>query len=126
MATPKFMDNMETDIVCPECEEESFMLVKTNRKNGHQFLGCANYPQCTYARGIPEEWIMRANGQPDLFTPVPDEPMRDDEYQSFVDEPFGVDWSKVNPVIQPDELRISNSNFDDNRHNPFHDDPRYY
>jgi len=67
MKKPMFDENTESDILCPECTPPRKLIVKTNRNNGNQFLGCPNYPDCNYTRGIPEAWIMRANGQPSLF-----------------------------------------------------------
>lgn len=63
----KFVENTESDILCPQCNPPRKLIVKTNRFTDHQFLGCPNYPECKYTRSIPEEWIMRANGQPSLF-----------------------------------------------------------
>mgnify|MGYP000844728180 CR=1 FL=1 len=63
----KFENNSESDIVCPNCKRHTKLVVKTNRKTDHQFLGCPNYPECDYTREIPQEWIMRASGQPGLF-----------------------------------------------------------
>lgn len=63
----KFVENTESDILCPQCNPPRKLIVKTNRHTDHQFLGCPNYPECNYTRGIPEEWIMRASGQPSLF-----------------------------------------------------------
>jgi len=67
MPKPKFVDNSETNITCPTCEPVVKLKVKTNSANGHQFLSCPNYPACTHTQPIPEEWIMRANKQPELF-----------------------------------------------------------
>jgi ssDNA-binding Zn-finger/Zn-ribbon topoisomerase 1 len=63
----KFQENTESDIACPHCVPPRRLIVKTNKINGGQFLGCPNYPTCDYTRPIPEEWVMRANGQPTLF-----------------------------------------------------------
>lgn len=63
----KFEENAESDILCPQCKPPRKLIVKTNRHTDHQFLGCPNYPECNYTRGIPEEWVMRAQGQPGLF-----------------------------------------------------------
>lgn len=63
----KFVENTESDILCPQCDPPRKLIVKTNRHTDHQFLGCPNYPECNFTRGIPEEWVMRANGQPSLF-----------------------------------------------------------
>lgn len=72
----KFIENYESDLLCPQCDTPPRKLVvKTNRHTGHQFLGCPNFPDCTYTRGIPEEWVMRANGQPGLFDHLPFRPM---------------------------------------------------
>jgi len=43
------------------------LVVRENRDTGKQFLGCPNWPACGFAHGIPEEWVMRASGQPGLF-----------------------------------------------------------
>jgi ssDNA-binding Zn-finger/Zn-ribbon topoisomerase 1 len=64
---PKFVDNTESEILCPVCNPPRKLIVKSNRTNDNQFLGCPNYPACTHTQGIPEEWIMRASGQPTLF-----------------------------------------------------------
>ena len=63
--TQKFENNKATDISCPKCG--NLLIVKTNRVSEHQFLGCPNWPECDYTRGIPEAWIMRAQGQKGLF-----------------------------------------------------------
>jgi ssDNA-binding Zn-finger/Zn-ribbon topoisomerase 1 len=71
--TVKFEENLESDIQCPVCIPPRSLIVKTNRHTTHQFLGCPNYPDCDYTRGIPQEWIMRAQGQPDLFNQKEDD-----------------------------------------------------
>ncbi len=63
----KFVENTESDILCPQCNPPRKLIVKTNRNNDNQFLGCPNYPECNYTRGIPEAWKMRAAGQAGLF-----------------------------------------------------------
>ena len=63
----KFDNNKPTDIPCPHCVPVVTLIVKTNRINENQFLGCPNYPECNYTRGIPEAWKMRANGQQELI-----------------------------------------------------------
>lgn len=65
--THTFENNKKTDIPCPDCGPSFKLVVKTNRENGNQFLGCVNYPVCSYTRGIPEEWKLRAAGQQGLF-----------------------------------------------------------
>ena len=62
-------DNTESSIICPNCNRN--LIVRTNRRTGAQFLGCANYPACIYSRPIPEEMIMRMQGQPELFETKP-------------------------------------------------------
>jgi ssDNA-binding Zn-finger/Zn-ribbon topoisomerase 1 len=61
----KFEVGMKSKLKCPECSSD--LIVRENRETGNQFLGCANYPECCYARSIPQEWIMRATGQVGLF-----------------------------------------------------------
>jgi ssDNA-binding Zn-finger/Zn-ribbon topoisomerase 1 len=65
--TKKFENGTESDILCPDCVPPRKLIVKTNRQNENQFLGCPNYPICTYTRPIPEAWKMRAAGQVGLF-----------------------------------------------------------
>lgn len=71
MTEPRFENNKPTDIDCPECKDAGRgsvkLIVKTNRQNGGQFLGCPRWPECQHTRAIPEAWIMRANGQPELL-----------------------------------------------------------
>ena len=67
MNTKKFTDNYQSDILCPLCGSGNYLIVRTNRHNGNQFLGCSKWPDCEYTRGIPEEWIMRIQGQRTLF-----------------------------------------------------------
>jgi ssDNA-binding Zn-finger/Zn-ribbon topoisomerase 1 len=61
----KFEDGMETELTCEECG--AVMIVRTNRQNGGQFLGCQNWPDCTSTRKIPESWIMKRDGQEQLL-----------------------------------------------------------
>ena len=69
----KFEENTESDILCPTCVPPRKLVVKTNKLNGGQFLGCPNYPNCNHTRGIPEAWIMRAQGQTGLFDELENE-----------------------------------------------------
>jgi len=64
MSKVKFQDNSKAG-TCPECDGD--MLVKTNRHTGHQFLGCANYPECRHTDQIPEAMKLRALGAATLF-----------------------------------------------------------
>jgi ssDNA-binding Zn-finger/Zn-ribbon topoisomerase 1 len=61
----KFEDGKETEIECEECGAP--MVVRTNRNNGGQFLGCSAYPDCKTTRKIPESWIMQQDGQEKLL-----------------------------------------------------------
>lgn len=61
----KFEVGKKTDIPCPDCGQP--LVVRENRETGNQFLGCSTWPECDYARKIPEEWKMRATGQSGLF-----------------------------------------------------------
>lgn len=62
---PLFKNGTESDVTCPDCKTK--LKVRTNRENGSQFLGCPNYPECRHTHPIPESWIMRAQGQAELF-----------------------------------------------------------
>ena len=66
----KFQENTESDILCPHCNPPRKLIVKTNKQNDNQFLGCPNFPNCDYTRGIPETWKMRAAGQVGLFDAI--------------------------------------------------------
>jgi ssDNA-binding Zn-finger/Zn-ribbon topoisomerase 1 len=60
-------DHMEVNRSCPNCGPNTKLRVMTNRANGGQFLGCPNYPACTYSSPIPEQLRMELEGQPTLF-----------------------------------------------------------
>jgi ssDNA-binding Zn-finger/Zn-ribbon topoisomerase 1 len=62
----KFPDGTVSGKTCPNCFPTK-LVVRTNHENGKQFLGCPNYPECRETDQIPEELIMRANGQNELF-----------------------------------------------------------
>ena len=68
---PQFVHNSEVDIYCPDCKTAGRgavkLIVKTVHNSDRQFLGCPNWPDCNYTRGIPESVVMRANGQTELF-----------------------------------------------------------
>lgn len=59
---PEFENNKEVDLRCPECSADTKLLIKTNRNNGSQFIGCRNFPDCTYTREIPEHLKMELRG----------------------------------------------------------------
>ncbi len=65
--TVKLEKNSEVSRFCPVCENTVKLIVKENHITGHHFLGCPNYPECDYTAPIPEEFIMRAQGQKGLF-----------------------------------------------------------
>lgn len=61
MPSPKFIDGSEAHITCPN--DGAKLIVRTTRKNGHQFLGCPRFPECNHTQQIPESWKMRVLGQ---------------------------------------------------------------
>jgi len=62
----KFKDGEDFPVLCPE--HRLGMIVRTNKKNGRQFLGCPEWPECAEIAQIPEEYYARAMGQPPLFS----------------------------------------------------------
>jgi ssDNA-binding Zn-finger/Zn-ribbon topoisomerase 1 len=63
----KLQDRSEVSKPCPKCKREGRgvvkLIVRTNRDNGRQFLGCPNWPdECDYTEQIPEWVKMRAAG----------------------------------------------------------------
>lgn len=62
----KFSVNSQTERYCPNHPTVK-LIVKENRQNGNQFLGCPEWPDCDHTEGIPETMKMRALGQPELF-----------------------------------------------------------
>lgn len=62
----KLQENAEVERYCPVCSPPPKLIVKTNRKNGNQFLGCPNWPNCTHTEPIPESLRMKAAGAPTL------------------------------------------------------------
>lgn len=63
----KLPNGKKMAITCPECGVGTHLIVRTNRSQGHQFLGCENWPDCNYTRSIPESIRMEAAGQPRLL-----------------------------------------------------------
>jgi ssDNA-binding Zn-finger/Zn-ribbon topoisomerase 1 len=61
----KLPDRTRVKKRCPDCGAE--MIVRTNRENGSQFLGCTSYPKCKRTEEIPENIRMELEGQPKLF-----------------------------------------------------------
>jgi predicted RNA-binding Zn-ribbon protein involved in translation (DUF1610 family) len=42
-----------TALRCPECG--SFLVVRRNRRDNSEFLGCQGYPKCRYTQNLPLE-----------------------------------------------------------------------
>jgi len=63
----EFPNNKPVDLRCPNCPADTRLLIKTNRHNNTQFLGCPNYPACNYTREIPESLKMQLRGAPRLL-----------------------------------------------------------
>ncbi len=50
-----------TGLACPECGRA--LIVRTNRQDNTQFLGCSRYPACTYTQDeLPESVRLRLSG----------------------------------------------------------------
>jgi len=60
-------DGTETELICEWCTPPPKLIVRTNRRNGGQFLGCPNWPLCYFTREIPEYLRLEIAGQPKLF-----------------------------------------------------------
>ena len=70
MAVNKLEDGKDSRILCQNCtgiKGQTYLVVRTNRQNGQQFLGCPNWPECDYTRPIPDCIKMRLSGAPELF-----------------------------------------------------------
>lgn len=54
------MNDDRIDIKCPDCLNSGFgprlMVIRTNRANGSEFLGCSRFPECQHTQPLPE-WI---------------------------------------------------------------------
>lgn len=61
----------EMKIHCPQCASSGrgqvYLVVRTNRKTQTDFLGCPEWPECSYTAQMPEYVKMMASGQPTLF-----------------------------------------------------------
>jgi ssDNA-binding Zn-finger/Zn-ribbon topoisomerase 1 len=58
----KLQDNAEVERTCPKCGPTVKLIVKTNRLNDNQFLGCPRWPMCDHTEPIPEALRMQALG----------------------------------------------------------------
>lgn len=50
---------------CPKCGQ--LLTIRRNRKDDSEFLGCTNYPECTYTEPLPETIKLRRQGYKDMF-----------------------------------------------------------
>lgn len=62
------LDKQMIEKRCPECG--AGLVVRTNRENDSQFIGCMAWPNCTHTEAIPESLRMRLMGAPGLFDEV--------------------------------------------------------
>ena len=62
----KLPSGMKVNIYCPRCQTPRKLVVRTNRMNDTQFLGCPNWPLCQHTQPIPQDLIMRAQGATEL------------------------------------------------------------
>ena len=51
--------------LCPDCGHP--LILRTNRQNGSQFLGCQDYPTCKHTEPVPESYLLRLQGVKDMF-----------------------------------------------------------
>jgi len=67
MVSDLLPNGKEVERSCPRCRVAVKLVVRTNRQNETQFLGCPNWPECDYTEPIPEYVKLKAQGQPTLF-----------------------------------------------------------
>ena len=60
--TKKLKEGTQVNVFCPNCSPAVKLIVRTNRANGSQFLGCPNWPMCGHSQGLPQDLIMRLQG----------------------------------------------------------------
>jgi ssDNA-binding Zn-finger/Zn-ribbon topoisomerase 1 len=62
----KLKNRSEVEIYCPQCKDAGRgavkLIVRTNRDNERQFLGCPNWPDCEHTEPIPEALLLEAAG----------------------------------------------------------------
>ena len=58
--------NPPISVRCPVCLEAGRgphpMVLRTNRNNGSEFLGCSQFPECTYSTALPAWYELRKAG----------------------------------------------------------------
>ena len=62
MSENKLPEGQSVSIVCPKCAPMVKLVIRTNCANGSQFLGCPNFPQCSFVRELPIDLVMRSLG----------------------------------------------------------------
>jgi len=55
-------DGMTVGVYCPDCMPRVKLVVRTNRQNGSQFLGCPNWPECNHTQELPMDVVLRQQG----------------------------------------------------------------
>ncbi len=55
---------MKIDKRCPDCGDH--LVVRENRQNGSEFIGCSNWPRCTHTEELPERLRLIAMGAQQL------------------------------------------------------------
>ncbi len=59
-------DEHRPTIQCPKCLDagrgQQIMVVRTNEKNGSEFLGCPQYPKCRHSQPLPIWFEMERMG----------------------------------------------------------------
>lgn len=50
---------------CPDCGRT--LLIRMNRENGSEFIGCTGWPECRHTEPISDTLKMRLMGAPTLF-----------------------------------------------------------
>lgn len=60
MDKPRLDERLKINKQCPDCG--SHLVIRANRKNGDQFLGCVRWPECIHTEQIPEYLILEAVG----------------------------------------------------------------
>lgn len=61
------MSDPKITMPCPEPECKGTLEVRTNRKNGSEFLGCDRFPECKHTQPLTEYLKMVKLGAPTLF-----------------------------------------------------------